>query len=108
MISGHLHKSFSFANYFCTGSVWASSPLEKNDFKHFFKLDINANKPKLQAYLTDINYYLFLDTDSYDIDIKNQKLTRSVFGDIFEKIYSQYQSFFHSDKFDVDFDGIDF
>ena len=33
LISGHLHAPFGFKNYFCAGSVWATSPLEMNQVK---------------------------------------------------------------------------
>ncbi|MBQ7074124.1 metallophosphoesterase [bacterium] len=32
-ISGHLHKGFFYKNYFCTGSVRATSPTESNQLK---------------------------------------------------------------------------
>ncbi|HRX64313.1 MAG TPA: metallophosphoesterase family protein [Candidatus Absconditabacterales bacterium] len=37
MISGHLHQGFVYKNYFCTGSVRHTSPLEVNQVKMFFK-----------------------------------------------------------------------
>ncbi len=37
MISGHLHQWFVYKNYFCTGSVRHTSPLEVNQVKMFFK-----------------------------------------------------------------------
>lgn len=35
-ISGHLHAPFVHKNYLCTGSVWATSPLEVNQLKWCF------------------------------------------------------------------------
>jgi len=37
MISGHLHQWFVHQNYFCTGSIWHTSPLEINQAKCMFK-----------------------------------------------------------------------
>lgn len=36
-ISGHLHSAFVFKNYLCTGSIWATSPLETNQLKGCFR-----------------------------------------------------------------------
>ena len=37
LISGHLHQGFAYKNYFCTWSVWNTSPLEVNQTKMLFK-----------------------------------------------------------------------
>jgi len=37
LISGHLHQGFAYKNYFCTWSVWNTSPLEVNQAKMLFK-----------------------------------------------------------------------
>ena len=37
LISGHLHQWFAYRNYFCTWSVWNTSPLEVNQAKMLFK-----------------------------------------------------------------------
>ncbi|MDR0651220.1 MAG: metallophosphoesterase [Candidatus Peribacteria bacterium] len=37
-ISGHLHQAFQYKNYLCTGSIWATSPLEENQLKGCFSL----------------------------------------------------------------------
>ena len=37
LISGHLHQWFAYKNYFCTWSVWNTSPLEVNQAKMLFK-----------------------------------------------------------------------
>ncbi len=36
-ISGHLHTPFYHKNYLCVGSAWATSPLESNQMKGFFR-----------------------------------------------------------------------
>lgn len=38
LLSGHLHAPFVYKNYFCTGSVWATSPLEANQLKGVWKM----------------------------------------------------------------------
>ena len=35
IISWHLHESFSYKNYLCTWSIWATSPLETDQIKYF-------------------------------------------------------------------------
>ncbi len=56
-ISGHLHQAFCYGNYLCTGNVWASSPLEENQLKAFWKLGKNT----LDCYETGINTYVSAD-----------------------------------------------
>ncbi|MDR3169165.1 MAG: hypothetical protein LBU27_05410 [Candidatus Peribacteria bacterium] len=51
-VSGHLHQSFTYKNYLCTGSVRATSPLEENQLKgvrkwsgaqwSFYEMGVNA------------------------------------------------------------------
>lgn len=53
-ISGHLHQAFCYGNYLCTGSVWATSPLEDNQLKFFWKW----KNGQLEAYETGITTYL--------------------------------------------------
>lgn len=60
IISGHLHQSFSFKNYFCTWSIRATSPLEINQIKYFWKRDWN----NFEWEETNINYYFFLERPS--------------------------------------------
>jgi hypothetical protein len=56
-ISGHLHQAFSYKNYLCTGSIWATSPLEENDIKGFF----SRTKEKYSFYESGVNYYFTLE-----------------------------------------------
>jgi hypothetical protein len=58
-ISGHLHQTFYYKNYLCTGSIWATSPLEENQLKGFRK----RNQGKLSFYETGSKYYFFLDRE---------------------------------------------
>ncbi|MDR2191163.1 MAG: metallophosphoesterase [Candidatus Peribacteria bacterium] len=52
-ISGHLHQPFSYKNYFCTGSVRATSPLEENQLKGIRKYA----QGKRSFYQLGINFY---------------------------------------------------
>jgi predicted MPP superfamily phosphohydrolase len=56
-ISGHLHQPFAWRNYFCTGSVWATTPLEYNQYKFLFKFDWE----KFEPIPLNTNYYLRLE-----------------------------------------------
>jgi predicted phosphodiesterase len=56
-ISGHLHQSFAYKNYLCTGSIWATSPLEENQVKGVWKL----SEGKWSFYELGINFYFAID-----------------------------------------------
>jgi DNA repair exonuclease SbcCD nuclease subunit len=56
-ISGHLHQSFAYKNYLCTGSVWATSPLEENQLKGVWKL----SEGKRSFYEFGGNFYFAMD-----------------------------------------------
>lgn len=58
LLSGHLHSSFVSDNYFCTGSVWATSPLEYNQPKWFFRY--TPDDGRLLASPANILHYLHL------------------------------------------------
>ena len=60
LISGHLHQAFCYQNYLCTGSTWATSPLEENQLKAFWKW----NNDGVFCYETGVNAYLSLDFDA--------------------------------------------
>ncbi len=109
MISGHLHKAFSYKNYVCVGSSWATNPLERNDFKHFFRLDSSLSTPRLDAYLTDTNYYMYVDDDDLSmLDLDTDLITKDSLSQVFDQVYSEYKSFFDSDSFVFQFDDIDY
>jgi hypothetical protein len=57
-ISGHLHQAFYYQNYLCTGSVRATSPLEENQIKGFWKY----SDGKWEFYETGINYYFAMES----------------------------------------------
>lgn len=57
-ISGHLHQAFYYQNYLCTGSIRASSPLEENQIKGFWK----RTDTSFSFYETGINYYFSIDS----------------------------------------------
>lgn len=57
MISGHLHQAFAWKNYFCTGSIRASSPLESDQIKCFRQRSEN----KFIGQESPINYYFTMD-----------------------------------------------
>ncbi len=65
MISGHLHQWFVYKNYFCTGSVWNTSPLEVNQAKMLFKY----SNWKLKAKMFFVNPYILIDNG----EVKNDK-----------------------------------
>jgi len=67
-ISGHLHQAFFYQNYLCTGSIWASSPLEENQIKGYWKLSEN----QWSFYESGINYYFLIDS--------GQLSSQSLFG----------------------------
>ena len=55
-ISAHLHQSFYYKNYLCTGSLRATSPLEENDIKGFFSL----TNDRYHFHESGVNYYFTL------------------------------------------------
>jgi len=60
-ISGHLHQSFIYKNYFCLWSFWSTSPLEINHNKFFAKYQTNSQK--IELYEVTINPYLQIKQD---------------------------------------------
>ncbi len=54
LISGHLHTAFRYKNYLCTGSTWATSPLESNQIKGSF----SYSQGKFSFFWTQIINYL--------------------------------------------------
>ncbi len=81
IISWHLHQPFLYKNYLCVGSVWFSSPLETNQCKYFFQLQVddyvqnNAQKMRLQATEVWLHPYCTLPFSSKKIlinDIETQ------------------------------------
>lgn len=101
-ISGHLHTWFSVENYFCTGSIWASSPLEDNDFKFMYKYSNNTLYPNI----SDVNYYLSISQDEID-NIKQwddwKKLELSDLNKICLKHWEDNQNSFISKDFPIEF-----
>ena len=61
LISGHIHMPFAYKNYFCTGSVWYTSPLEQDHHKFLYQWDTANNI--INAQQVAINPYLVLQTD---------------------------------------------
>lgn len=84
-ISGHLHKWFSVDNYFCTGCIWASSPLEDNDFKFMYKYTNDT----LYPYISDVNYYLSISQEEID-SIQNWHNSPKIEMNSVEKILKKH------------------
>jgi hypothetical protein len=61
-ISGHLHQAFFYKNYLCTGSVWATSPLEENQLKGVWQW----TEGNYSFYELGVNWYLGLDSLSVE------------------------------------------
>lgn len=59
LISGHLHAPFLFKNYLCTGSLWATSPLEINQLKGLWKW----NQGQLSFYGQQLLNYIELEPE---------------------------------------------
>ncbi|MEF2175966.1 MAG: metallophosphoesterase [Candidatus Absconditabacteria bacterium] len=101
-ISGHLHTGFSVDNYFCTGSIWANSPLEDNDFKFMYKY-VNGS---LYPQISDVNYYLSISQEEIDYiqqGDKTKKLELSNLKDVFKKHWEDSQKSFVSKEFPIVF-----
>lgn len=101
-ISGHLHTGFSVDNYFCTGSIWANSPLEDNDFKFMYKY-VNGS---LYPQISDVNYYLSISQEEIDYIQqwdKTKKLELSNLKDVFKKHWEDSQKSFVSKEFPIVF-----
>lgn len=74
LLSGHLHQVFVVKNYFCTGSIWHTSPSELDHYKIFCKLN-----GWILSYTTNhINPYISLDYESEPIQKSHilKKLTQ--------------------------------
>ena len=78
MISWHLHESFSYKNYLCTWSIWATSPLEIDQIKYF---RIRKNW-KFSAYETWINYYFTMERKTWTADLFSQEFKAITQNDI--------------------------
>lgn len=81
-ISGHLHRIFTYKNYFCTWSLRNTSPLEENQTKILCKYDTNTGL--ITAEEISINPYISILLDNENLsesnlinkikEIKNQNL----------------------------------
>lgn len=63
LCSGHLHQPFCYKNYLCLGSVWHTSPLEINQTKFLFSLDVNTQQIQATPIYTNPYYQLALSWD---------------------------------------------
>lgn len=88
-VSGHLHQWFSFKNYFCTWSVWNTSPLEQNQLKFLYKLDVQD----MGIYPSQIN------VNPYITVFDDQKIDSSFLETHIQKLYEDNVNYFVSDKF---------
>lgn len=61
-ISWHLHQGFVYKNYFCTWSVWATSPIESNHFK--FLYTFNSSNLEISSETLTTNFYLVMNEKS--------------------------------------------
>ena len=62
MISGHLHKPFTYYNYLCIGSVRSTSPLEINQVKGVF----TYRDGQLEMQPVVINPYIRVEVDNLE------------------------------------------
>lgn len=63
MISWHLHKPFAYRNYLCVWSVWHTSPLEINQQKFLF--DLQMNSLECSATNVQINPYTEIQSEQH-------------------------------------------
>ncbi|HKL43919.1 MAG TPA: metallophosphoesterase [Candidatus Absconditabacterales bacterium] len=113
MISGHLHQGFIYKNYFCTGSVWNTSPLELNQVKMFFKY----SNGKLEGKMFFVNPYFLVDNGELKNDKKEPPLIPNPKGDrikvdeefvenfIEKMINENKENYFGSEIWDIGFDS---
>lgn len=80
MISWHLHKPFVHHNYLCVWSVWHSSPLEIDQQKFLFHLDVNT----LTRTASNIQINPYVEIQS-DIRITKEELLQKISIDFEEQ-----------------------
>jgi len=88
LVSGHLHKWFVHKNYFCTWSVWNTSPIEQNDFKFLYNFD--PKNLEITLYQNYINPYISLEYQNSDKSIDTQDI-KTKLQNIFDENISNYQ-----------------
>lgn len=82
LISGHIHMPFSYKNYFCTWSVWYTSPLEQDHHKFLYQRETTENT--IQAQQVAINPYIVLQVENEEtvssaiIEKHQEKITHSI------------------------------
>ena len=69
MISGHLHQTFSYKNYLCTWSIWATSPLETDQIKYLW----SWNDWNFDAWEMWVNYYFTMERRKWNADLFTQE-----------------------------------
>ncbi len=97
LISGHLHQGFSYKNYFCCGSVWATTPLESWQFKFIFEYNNWLVKP----ILIDINFYLPIEYE------RQFKIDEKILIDRLKNLFEETKKHYESDKFMLNWDNTD-
>jgi len=99
-ISGHLHQSFVYKNYLCVGSVWATSALEFNQIKYFFK--INKQTKKIESEIVNINPYIMIDPSTLEKDLfgnsKDIKVDENMVNNYYQSIVQNSQKNFENDE----------
>lgn len=70
LVSWHLHKPFVYQNYFCTGSIWPSSPLEFNQAKYGYRW----RDDQVEAYPLLIKAYCQLSPGDWSAQLSTQLL----------------------------------
>lgn len=78
IISWHLHESFSYKNYLCTWSIWATSPLETDQIKYF---RIRKNW-KFSARETWVNYYFTMERKFWMADLFSHEFKAVSLNDV--------------------------
>lgn len=84
MISWHLHQAFSYKNYLCTWSVWATSPLEIDQIKYLR----SYNNWQFDAQEVWINYYFTMERRKWQADLFTQDYRPITKDDIIEHRYN--------------------
>lgn len=78
MVSWHLHQPFSYKNYLCIWSVWATSPLEADQIKYLWSF----NNWHFDAWESWINYYFTMERKKWNADLFTQEYKAVTWDDV--------------------------
>lgn len=94
-ISWHLHQSFVYKNYLCTGSLRSTSPLESNQIKYLFKL--NTETQQIEAEAIHINPYIVIENN------EDKKVDQESINTVYQNIYQNSRKNLTSPEWTVQF-----